>query len=154
MAIAVLGLFETHLTVKNLAVSTAFYRDVVGLEVAYTLPDRRVAFFWVGGHGQGMLSLWEVGTAPIGLHLHFAFRTTVDQVLAAPAVLRAAGVTPRGFHGEPVEEPIVFAWMPAISLYFSDPDGHSVEYLAMLPGESRPAVGVVPWSRWQSLQQT
>jgi len=52
-----------------------------------------------------------------------------------------------------VEEPIVFGWMPAVSLYFRDPDGHSLEYLAMLPDAPRPEVGIVSYSQWQSLQQ-
>jgi lactoylglutathione lyase len=34
------GLFETHLTVADLARSVAFYRDVVGLPVALELPER------------------------------------------------------------------------------------------------------------------
>src|SRR4051812_11420991 len=97
-----------------------------------------------------MLGLWESGTSPNRMHLHFAFHCAAADVLAAPAILRAAGVVPRGFHGEPVEEPIVFGWMPALSLYFTDPDGHSLEYLAMLPEEPRPPVGIVPYSRWTS----
>lgn len=46
------GLFETHLTVKDLEKSIAFYRDSVGLELAYTVPERGAAFFWIGGRGQ------------------------------------------------------------------------------------------------------
>ncbi|MBV8885578.1 MAG: hypothetical protein JO235_16505 [Chroococcidiopsidaceae cyanobacterium CP_BM_RX_35] len=42
--------------------------------------------------------------------------------------------------------------MPAISLYFTDPDGHLLEYLAMLPQEPCPDVGVVPYSQWQAMQ--
>ncbi|MBV8885579.1 MAG: VOC family protein [Chroococcidiopsidaceae cyanobacterium CP_BM_RX_35] len=45
MGVSIQGLFETHLTVRNLATSLAFYRDRVGLELAYLLPERRVAFF-------------------------------------------------------------------------------------------------------------
>ena len=43
--------------------------------------------------------------------------------------------------------------MPAISLYFTDPDGHLLEYLAMLPQEPSPDIGVVPYSQWQAMQQ-
>lgn len=39
------GLFETHINVKDLALSVAFYRDVLGLEFAYEQPERQVAFF-------------------------------------------------------------------------------------------------------------
>lgn len=33
-------------------------------------------------------------------------------------------------------------------LYFDDPDGHLLEYLAMLNEPPRPDAGVVPWSQW------
>jgi lactoylglutathione lyase len=151
MATPIRGLFETHLTVARLDESLAFYRDVVGLQVAYVYQPRRVAFVWVGARKESMLGLWEVGTAPNRLHLHLAFACAVEDVLAAPAALKAAGVVPRGFNGEPVEEPVVIGWMPALSLYFRDPDGHGLEYLAMLPETPRPDVGVVPYSRWQAL---
>jgi lactoylglutathione lyase len=144
------GLFETHLTVRQLEVSISFYRDVVGLELAYLLPERRVAFFWIAGRGTAMLGLWEVGTAPNSMRLHLAFRSTVAGILAAPGVLIAAGVAPLGFHGEQVDEAVVIGWMPALSLYFKDPDGHSLEYLAMLADEPRPELGIVSYSQWRS----
>jgi hypothetical protein len=34
--------------------------------------------------------------------------------------------------------------MPAASVFFHDPDGHLLEYLAMLPHQPRPEAGVVP----------
>ena len=42
----------------------------------------------------------------------------------------------------------------AKELYFTDPDGHLLEYLAMLPQEPRPAAGVVPYSQWQRMPPT
>jgi catechol-2,3-dioxygenase len=57
LVILTLSLFETHLTVKHLETSVAFYRAVVGLEMAYLLPERRVAFFWIGGRGHSMLGV-------------------------------------------------------------------------------------------------
>jgi len=39
--------------------------------------------------------------------------------------------------------------MPALSLYFQDPDGHSLEYLAMLTDDPQPERGVVKWSEWR-----
>jgi len=38
--------------------------------------------------------------------------------------------------------------MPAASVFFRDPDGHLLEYLAMLDGAPRPDLGVVSWSEW------
>ena len=141
-------LFETHLTVKDLDASTAFYRDVLGLELAYLVESRRVAFFWLGGPGHGMLGLWEVGTAPNVMRLHLAFACAVEDVVAAPQRLAAAGIVPLGFQGEPVDEAVVIGWMPAVALYFTDPDGHLLEYLAMLPQAPKPEVGVVPYHVW------
>ena len=154
MGIAIEGLFETHITVRNLATSVAFYQDIIGLELALLFPERSVAFFWIGGRGQSMLGVWEVGDGPNAMRLHLAFTSTVEQILAAPAALKSKGVIPRGFHGEPVEEPVVIGWMPAISLYFTDPNGHLLEYLAMLPQEPRPAVGLTPYSEWQAMKRS
>ena len=49
--VPVAGLFETHLTVGDLGRSVAFYRDVVGLELALEVPERGAAFFWIGWPG-------------------------------------------------------------------------------------------------------
>jgi lactoylglutathione lyase len=147
----VTGLFETHLTVRDLEASIRFYQEVVGLELAYRMDERGVAFLWIGGPGEGMLGLSSAGSSPNVMRLHLAFTTSIDDVLAAPVRLKAAGVTPRGFRGEPSDEPIVLCWMPAVSIYFQDPDGHLLEYLAMLPDAPRPDLTVVTYSEWQRL---
>ena len=68
------GLFEAHLTVGDLDRSIGFYRDVVGLPLAHEVPERGAAFFWIGEPGQAMLGLWSLGSAPIGISSHVAFR--------------------------------------------------------------------------------
>ncbi len=143
------GLFETHLTVADLPRSVAFYRDVVGLPVALELPERGAAFHWIGGPGQAMLGLWSIGSAPIGMQLHLAFDVALPDVLAAPEKLRARGVEPLSFFGEAADEPSVIGWMPAAAVYFRDPDGHMLEYLAMLEGPAQPELGIVAWSQLQ-----
>jgi lactoylglutathione lyase len=45
-------------------------------------------------------------------------------------------------------EPSVIDWMPAAAVYFRDPDGHLIEYLAMLDEPARPERGIMPWSVW------
>jgi hypothetical protein len=45
-------------------------------------------------------------------------------------------------------EPSVIGWMPAAALYFRDPDGHLLEYLAMLEEGPNPDLGIVSWSGW------
>lgn len=149
--IAIDGLYESHLTVSDLDRSIQFYRDVVGLELAHRIAARGAAFFWIGGRETSMLGLWSIGSSPVQLRLHIAFRTTLEQVMAAPAYLRGKGVMPRrGGGGPEIDEPVVFPWMPAASVYFDDPDGHSLEYIALLPGMARPEMaGVVTLSEWQ-----
>src|SRR3954453_22642999 len=144
------ALFESHLTVADLGRSTAFYSELVGLQLAYRVPERGAAFLWIGGRGRSMLGLWESGSAPIGERLHIALSASVDDVLTSCDRLGAAGVTPLSFFGTETGEPSVIAWMPAVAVYFEDPAGHMIEYLAMLDEPSRPEVGIVSWSQWRS----
>src|SRR6478672_9437411 len=101
----VAGLFETHLTVGDLERSVAFYRDVVGLPVAYEVPERGAAFLWLGNPGEAMLGLWSIGSSPIGLNLHLAFKCSLPDVLVACDALRSRGVTPLSFFESETDEP-------------------------------------------------
>jgi lactoylglutathione lyase len=141
------GLFETHLTVSDLARSVEFYRDVVGLPVALELPERGAAFHWIGAPGQAMLGLWSVGSAPMNMQLHIAFDMALEDVLQAPQRLRDAGIEPLSFFGEPTDEPSYIGWMPAAAVYFRDPSGHMLEFLAMLDERPRPDLGIVSWAQ-------
>jgi lactoylglutathione lyase len=145
---AVRGLFEAHLTVASLPASLAFYREVVGLQPAYEVPERGAAFLWCGSPGGSMLGLWSQGSAPMGMRLHVAFAVKLEQLLDAPAALADHGVMPRSFFGDETDEPSVIGWMPAAAVYFQDPDGHSLEYLAMLDEPAWPDAGITTWSRW------
>jgi lactoylglutathione lyase len=148
--IRVHDLFEAHMTVAEVDTAIAFYRDAVGLRLAHVDPARQVAFFWIGDAGNAMLGLWG-SAGPQKLTSHIAFRASLADVVAAPHHLRAAGITPLDFDGQPTEQPIVFAWMPAASVFFRDPDGNLLEYIAMLPQLPRPEQGVVSWRQWQHI---
>jgi lactoylglutathione lyase len=150
MRVRIDGLFETHLTVGDLDRSVAFYRDVVGLPLAWEVPERGAAFFWIGSPGGAMLGLWSLGSAPIGLSLHVAFKATRAEVLTACERLREVGVMPLSFFETETSEPSVIAWMPAAAVYFRDPDGHLLEYLAILDEAPRPDLGILSWSQWQA----
>jgi lactoylglutathione lyase len=142
------GLFEAHLTVADLDRAVAFYRDVVGLKPALEVPDRGAAFLWVGEPGGAMLGLWSLGSMPMALSMHVAFRSPLQAVLGACPRLRSLGVTPLSFFAQETDEPSVIGWMPAAAVYLRDPDGHLLEYLTMLDEAPRPDVGIVPWSEW------
>lgn len=152
--IPIRNLFETHLTVVDLKRSMTFFGEVLGLEPARVFPERKVAFYWIGGAGNAMLGLWEVGTGPLQMKLHLAFAVDLPDLLLAESRLVAANVTPRDFAGRPCTEPVVLAWMPAASIYFNDPDGNQLEFLCMLPDPPAPELGVISWSEWRNRKAT
>ena len=149
--IQVRELFEVHLPVRSLDTAMDFYRDIVGLTLAHVAKERRAAFLWIGSARNGMLGLWEVGSGPQSLTLHTAFRVSLADVLAAPTFLRNAGITPLDFDGLPTDLPVVLTWLPAAAVYFRDPDGHLLEYIAMLPHDPQVDLGVVRWQVWEQM---
>src|SRR5260370_35945713 len=94
------GLFEEHISIRNLERSVAFYRDVVGVEVGLIQSQSPIgmggALFWVGGRGRSMMGVFSLGaTWPLTImQHHVAFQVKLDDVLAAPRDLRSAGITP------------------------------------------------------------
>lgn len=151
--IPVQDLFEAHLTVTDLDKAIEFYRDAVGLRLAHVTSARQAAFFWIGPAGNAMLGLWAAGSGPQRMTLHAAFRASLADVVAAPRALRSSGIMPLDFDGQPTDEPVVLAWMPAASVFFRDPDGHLLEYIAMLPYEPSPEQGIVPWHVWELMHR-
>ena len=69
--------------------------------------------------------------------------------------LKARNIKCRNFLNDENERPMVFVWMPAISIYFDDPDGHSLEFIGMLPGKSKPdaEAKVVSYEEWLAIQK-
>ncbi len=147
MPIPILGLYEAHLTVADLDRSIGFYGEVMGFPLAHRVPARRAAFLWTPRREDGMLGLWEIGSSPVFIRSHLAFRVALDDLRALLSILRGRGLTPTAF-GREIDEPEVLAWMPAASVYVDDPDGHSVEFIALLPGPGRPDLGRLPLSRF------
>jgi lactoylglutathione lyase len=64
-----------------------------------------------------MLGLWSLGSAPIGLFLHVAFETSLEDVLRTCERLRSLGVTPLSFFGDETSEPSVIGWMLTAAVY-------------------------------------
>ena len=146
----ILGLFETHLFVSDLERSIAYYQQFPGLEQCYYEEERRIAFFWIGKPKQAMLGLWEKPPSEIDIR-HFAFSCSKEYILEeAVPFLKERHIRPYNFLNDGTERPIVFAWMPAISIYFDDPDGHSLEFISILEGEARPDLGIVYYDEWNN----
>ena len=157
----VTGLFETHLQVKNLERSMEFYEKILGLELGMKEQVRRVAFYWIGGQGKTALGLWEnppwVSEGNTGGQIitqHFAFEIDLADLGRALAGMKQRGIELRNFFGQATDVPSVFGWFPVASIYFNDPDGHLLEFLAKLPGKSRPEIGVVSLDEWNRLNQS
>lgn len=142
------GLFETHINVSSLERSMKFYGEVLGLELGRYEKDRRVAFYWLGHWGEAMLGIWEKPQKEI-LNQHFAFRCDIDDVVnLSLKYLKERDLKFHNFLNDGTERPMVFAWMPAISIYFNDPDNHSIEFIAMLPGKPKPELGIISFEEW------
>lgn len=141
------GLFETHLNVASLERSMRFYGETLGLELGTHEAARKLAIYWIGGRGTGFLGLWEKPKSEIQVQ-HFAFAVPLADLDRAIVSIKAKGIAVRNFFGQATDTPTVFGWMPAASIYFHDPDGHVLEFLAMLPGPPRPEIGIVPLDEW------
>jgi catechol-2,3-dioxygenase len=115
------GLYELAIRVKDLPRAEAFYREVLDLEVGLRVERRNMLFLWAGGRA-GMIVLAEDKTD--WPKQHFAFTISEDDIERAASTLRERGVE--------VEGPVTHDWMPSKSLYFSDPDGHDLELIALV----------------------
>jgi lactoylglutathione lyase len=146
------GLYETHLFVENLEKSIGFYKNVLGLQQCHIEEKRKAAFFWIGKTKEAMLGLWQKPKEEIDKR-HFAFRCDLEDVLYKSVdFLKTRNLRPYNFFNDNSEGPMVFAWMPALAIYFDDPDGHCLEFIAVLDGEARPELGVITYKDWTKLK--
>lgn len=143
------GVLETALHVEDLGRARQFYQDVLGLPLM--AGDQRFCAFDVAG--RDVLLLFRKGGTPgpvstpggvIPPHggegrLHVAFAVNRDELEMWQARLGERGVA--------IESRV--EWQRGgRSIYFRDPDGHLLEYLAMLDDPPRPELGIVAWSAW------
>jgi lactoylglutathione lyase len=127
-------LYETHLPVADTAASHSFYAEIVGLEFAHRDSTRDIVFLWAGNQRRSMIGLWGPSTI-YGRDFrksHLAFAVSLEELLTAGKRLRRNGINCEDFDGKQTDEPSVIGWMPSAQLYFRDPDGHSVEFIALL----------------------
>jgi catechol 2,3-dioxygenase-like lactoylglutathione lyase family enzyme len=126
LMLPIAGIYEIAIRVKNLARAEAFYKEILGLQEGLRDTRRNWLFLRAGGNA-GMIVLQEdMGEWPTQ---HFAFTVAESDIERAANTLKEKGVTVTG--------PFLHSWMPAKSVYFDDPDGHSLELCA--PMEPEPA---------------
>lgn len=113
------GLYEVAIRVNDLAQSEVFYREILGLEVGVRDEERGWLFLRAGGQAGMVVLMEDKGSWPTQ---HFAFRVEEVDLEAAAKTLVERGVR--------VEGPVYHDWMPARSVYFSDPNGHDLELCA------------------------
>ena len=144
-------LYETHLSVTDTEASQVFYTRVVGLKFAYRDPTRDIIFLWAGEQRQSMVGLWGPSTT-YGRDFqpsHIAFAVSLSDLLKAGESLRNSGVLCHDLNGTVTYEPSVIGWMPSAQLYFRDPDGHLLEFIALLDDIPDP-IFTGTLSQWQS----
>jgi lactoylglutathione lyase len=139
-------LYETHILVADLDRSRQFYEDLLGLTVGWINLEERRLLYWVGSPGKAMLGLREAPKDQIPWQ-HFAFEVALEDMKNAASFLSSRGVKCHN-RIDGGQSPQVFGWMPAVAIYFHDPDGHLLEFISMLPDPPRPELGIVSWDEW------
>jgi lactoylglutathione lyase len=133
-------LYEAHLPVSDTEAAQRFYVEIVRLQFAHRDLTRDIIFLWAGADRRSMLGLSGPNTT-LGREFHkchIAFNVPLAELLAAGGRPNAAGIQTQNFAGEKTTEPSVIGWMPSAQLYFCDPDGHSLEFIALLDDSPDP----------------
>ncbi len=147
------GLYETHIYVRDLEASIAFYCDLLGLSIGWENRAKGSVLLWVGEQpNQFMLGLIERPHGDVPL-IHYSFRVELYDIHRGIAWLKERNSAWHNKLNTP-EAIQVFAWMPAASIFFRDPDGHLLEFVAPLQEKPHPEWGdVISWDEWQSKLQ-
>lgn len=138
MAQRVMHIAEVGLRVKDLASMTTFYQEVLGLEIVRAYPKH--VFLKAGelnsplghgGHPQLLVLFDREERLDIGLTTldHLAFEIPFEQYDDERARLKALSLelVERVWSGE-------YAWLRAHSMFFDDPEGNTIEFIAHDPG--------------------
>jgi catechol-2,3-dioxygenase len=138
MADRVMHIAEVGLRVKDLARMTAFYQEVLGLEIVRAYPKHVFlkagelnSPLGLGGHPQLLVLFDRDVTLDINLTTldHLAFEIPLEHYDAEKAHLQAMNLelVERVWTGD-------YAWLRARSLFFDDPEGNTLELIAHDPG--------------------
>ncbi|MFK7749448.1 MAG: VOC family protein, partial [Kordia sp.] len=134
--------------------SIDFYANKMELKQCRFDKERRIAFFWIGEDKKAMLGLWEKPKEEIDIR-HYAFECDPDWIQnESENFLKSQNITYWNFLNDGTKGPMVFVWMPAISIYFNDPDGHELEFIGVLEGKTKSNTEkrVVTYKEWLKLK--
>jgi lactoylglutathione lyase len=152
------GLYEVHLPVIDLDRAVEFYVNKLGFEFGFGGRDGSSALLlYTEARQRWMLGLFRVDTVVhrSAAEYHISFRIAEEQVDSMVSWLRERGIEtehpPRAPVQGPMTEPIVHGWMPAAAVFFRDPDGHLLEFIADLADAPRPEFLYGPLSEWRAL---
>ncbi len=119
------GLGEVSICVKDLESMRKFYEEVIGLEVLRV--DESFVFFKIaegyGGHSQNLALFLESKSEQLNfdtLH-HIALNIALEDYEAEKTRLESLGLKVNA---------TVHEWLHVRSLYFPDPEGNSLEFVA------------------------
>ncbi|MGM9985852.1 MAG: VOC family protein [Bacillaceae bacterium] len=146
------GLGEAHLPVKNLAASMYFY-EKLGLELVW--KDEDIAFYWIE-KGKSWLGLWEGKEVNTPYHpslRHIAFTVTYEDIKKSVEWLRSVGIEAVKDGNRETANPYVRPYQGNVSVYFQDPDGNSLEFIAFIdvPEQLRHITTKLSIEEWEAL---
>lgn len=146
------GLYEAHLPVRNLQDSINFYQKL-GLKLAW--HNENTAFFWIE-EGKSWLGLWEGDEYKTRYHpslRHIAFRVSYEDMKESLTWLRSIGIEPVPFDNNTPVDPFIRPHQGNASVYFTDPDGNSLELMCYIdvPDEFKHITERYSFEKWEKL---
>ncbi|MDT3763983.1 VOC family protein [Priestia filamentosa] len=149
------GLYEAHLPVSNLEKSIEFYQKL-DLEIAFR--EEKLAFFWIK-KGESWLGLWETEQVHIPYHAsvrHIALHIEGEDMDSAKDWLKERGIQVRTAFGFGEDrQPLVLPNSPQAhaALYFSDPDGNSIELISPLSHNVKENFKMMSLKEWKETKK-
>lgn len=148
------GFYEVFLPVTDVERAISFYVEKLGFVVGRQENPSSALLLYDDNGRRSMLGIFKVEAVERRYHISFrVFEKDVDRMVS---FLIERGIEPvhpsRARVQGPMREPIVHGWMPAASVFFTDPDGHLLELIADLADKQRPEVLYCPLSEWRHLQ--
>ncbi|RWS44644.1 VOC family protein [Bacillus mycoides] len=146
------GIYEVHLPVSNLRNSIDFYEK---LELKLAWGDDLTAFFWIE-EGRSWLGLWEGSEYETKYHpslRHIAFRVSYEDLKESLHWLSSLHIKAVPFGMNDSIEPFVRPHQGNASVYFTDPDGNSLELMCpiIVPNALKHITDKLSFKDWEEL---